>query len=104
MAVRQVGRAEFDEFRPARTVLTKQVYEEHEWYTVDAGNVLGAVVRHRADRDWGYAIYGRRKDGGFFLIEWERSLSSDSDARPRLRHRLEELERWGPSFFPWGSK
>jgi hypothetical protein len=102
MGIRQLGRGAFDQFEPARSAITEQVYEEREWYGVDAGNVLGIMVQHKADGDWGHVIFGRTEDGKYRAIEWERSRPSEDDARDRLCRRLEELEQSGRSVFPWG--
>ncbi len=100
MGIKEITKGQFDADRSKERAGLNFSLEELEWYSDDAENVTGVLLRDRADDDFGFVILGRDQDNLLGAIDIEHSFSTVEAARDRLQEKMAEHEASGQTVFP----
>ena len=104
LAINPISLRQFDAFEPTRVPIDGVVWEELEWFTDEAWNVIGVLTHDLKDDDWGYAVLGRDSNGVFRAIENDVSIDRQDYARLRLVAEMERVAGTGRTVFPQGDE
>ena len=92
--VRQISQTLFDLLAiGTRLSFTRVISDECSWWSDLDGNVLGAVVFDKTDRDYGWIMLVRDLVGRFRCIDLETSLPSKRFATARLKIAISSKSR-----------
>ena len=86
MAVRPIGRKEFNTLLPYTGELTSFIGEGAKWFTDNARNVIGIIGRSTSQPVWRYAVLRRSRLGDF-------RVSHLGEALPDLPITRDECQR-----------
>jgi hypothetical protein len=102
MAVREITKAEFDQFNPQRHPMIGTVIQEKSWFADEGGLVIGTVTLDSTDQDWGYVVLGPDEGGLFRGIDLAVSLESREVATTSLRACIRKHAESGNTIFGQG--
>ena len=67
MAIKRIGKMEFNQLLPSHGVLEDLIGGEVEWLADDSGNTIGTLAHDKWKQTWNFAILRRNKIGAFLL-------------------------------------
>jgi hypothetical protein len=83
------------QFLPRRFNIDRFIGAEAEWFSDEAGNIIGTIAEGTADLHWGYAVL-RRNDGGKYQFwDLETGIDSCDAARIQIVHAMEAIQKDG---------
>ena len=100
MPITTISQEQFANFDRAAGAMSLPIYEEIEWYKDTAGNLLGALVVDKVDKDFCYVVMGRDQNNEFRAIDFEVGAESISEAREKLITSMKQYEASGKPVFP----
>lgn len=69
LAIKNIGRWEFNRLLPHHLVLESLTGEQVEWFANQAKNLIGTIALTKTGRSWNYAILRRNKLGNFQVCD-----------------------------------
>ena len=69
MAIKSIGRWEFDKLLEYHRVLESFMGKQVEWFADKARNLIGTIALTKVGRSWSYAILRRDKLGNFQVCD-----------------------------------
>ena len=88
MQIKNISRDEFNLLFPNACYIGVVVGHQVEWFTNEAGNILGTIGEDRTASDWLCAVL-QRDDAGNFRVTKIANPKSLLGARSQLRHAME---------------
>jgi hypothetical protein len=100
MAIRALSPRDFDRFNSTRATLARFTDKAVEWFTDDAGAVLGAIAYHHDDLEWSSVVLGPDNHGGFRALNRDAGLRVLDDARRLVVEKMAIASRAGDQVLP----
>lgn len=69
MAIKTIGRCEFDQLLPHHLVLESLMGEQVTWFANKTKNLIGTIALTKVGRSWNYAILRRNPLGSFQVCD-----------------------------------
>ena len=69
MAIKTIGRCEFDQLLPHHRVLESLMGNQVTWFSNKTKNLIGTIALTKVGRSWNYAILKRNDRGSFQVCD-----------------------------------
>jgi hypothetical protein len=92
VAVRPIGRREFNRLFPYTGELTPFIGKEVEWFTDDARSAVGIIGRSRTQPAWRYAVLKRSQLGDFKVAHLGEAFADLPTTRDECQHAVAAAE------------
>ena len=95
VVIKSISQEEMDQVLPHRFNIDRFIGAEAEWFSDEAGNIVGTIAEGTTNRHWGYAVL-RRDDGGTYRFwDLETGIESCDAARIQIVHAMEATQKDG---------
>ena len=100
VVIKSISQEEMDQVLPHRFNIDRFIGSEAEWFSDEAGNIIGTIAEGTTNLRWGYAVL-RRDDGGTYRFwDLETGIESCDAARIRIVHAMEATQKDGQACSP----
>ncbi len=69
MAIKSIGRHEFNQLLPHHLVLESLMGEQVEWFANKAKNLIGTIALTKTGKSWNFVVLRRNKLGNFQICD-----------------------------------
>lgn len=84
MAINRISRWEFTQLLQMPFPFATGIREQVEWWTNDAGTIVGTVAREKSEEGWQCVVFRRNGKGGFRVSTLLSGMESQQIASLRL--------------------
>jgi hypothetical protein len=100
LAVKTIGRREFNRLLPHHHVLESLMGEQIEWFANKAKTLIGTIALSKTGRSWNYAVLRRNKLGNFQVCEIGQNFFVSGKRWFSLRMRSSQPRKTDRRFVP----
>jgi hypothetical protein len=87
-------------FLPHRFNIDRYIGAEVEWFSDQAGTIIGTIAEGTTNVNWGYAVLRRDDNGTYQFWDMETRIQSCDAARIQIVHAMEATQKDGQDCSP----
>ncbi len=99
--IKNISRAEMDQFLPRRFNIDGFIGAEVEWFSDRVGNIIGTIAEGTTKMNWGYAVLRRDDNGLYRFWDLETRIDSCDTARIQVVQTMEATQKDGQDSSPF---
>jgi len=92
MSFENIGKEQFDKFQPPHLVFSRLMLEQVEWFSNEAGSIIGTIAG-KIDNGWIYAVLTGDRRGNFRVSNLGGHSDNLKAARSRFLLDMEVAEK-----------